>query len=331
MRLLHPRLQFWTELNTVFCYFFKFLIAASSSRPPSIGTEIFKYSESSLLDASVYQESTFFARPWIMGYGWRWWLFFWLSCAFSWNDSSCATSLRRATYERQWTHIWKPWWFWTLWGISELLRFSTTCGVYVEGNAEIAAAADFISRHILILGADSNHDVYIFAAQGLLAWVCLRISCRRKSRHHCSLPHNTALYSYSHNHPWCPPNKAKRARIEELRRQNENEAHLMRCARAEVIMRAKSLTVRARISLRKEENTNLTALELLSPPLSTVAPSNAAVSPAPLASIVEPTTDALSPSPSPSSVQRSILLKRQKKNILKLLSSIIQVRIRPLL
>ena len=38
-----------------------------------------------------------------------------------------------------------------------------TCGVYVEGNAEIAATSDFISRHILILGADSNHDVYIFA------------------------------------------------------------------------------------------------------------------------------------------------------------------------
>ena len=38
-----------------------------------------------------------------------------------------------------------------------------TCGVYVEGNAEIAVAADFISRHILILGADSNHHVYIFA------------------------------------------------------------------------------------------------------------------------------------------------------------------------
>ena len=38
-----------------------------------------------------------------------------------------------------------------------------TCGVYVEGNAEIAVVADFISRHILILGADSNHHVYIFA------------------------------------------------------------------------------------------------------------------------------------------------------------------------
>ncbi len=36
-------------------------------------------------------------------------------------------------------------------------------GMYVEGNAEIAATADFISRHLLILGVDSNHDIYVFA------------------------------------------------------------------------------------------------------------------------------------------------------------------------
>ena len=40
LRLLHPSLQFWTELNTVFCDFLKLLIA---SRPPSIGTENFKH------------------------------------------------------------------------------------------------------------------------------------------------------------------------------------------------------------------------------------------------------------------------------------------------
>ena len=86
--------------------------------------------------------------------------------------------------------------------------------------------------------------------------------------------------------------KAKRARIEEIRRQNENEAHLMECARAEVIMRAKSLAERACISFRKEENTKLTAVEFvepitaalsLSPLVSTIVPSNAVVSPAPLA------------------------------------------------
>ena len=38
-----------------------------------------------------------------------------------------------------------------------------TCGVYVEGNAELAATADYISRHILILGADEHRDVYLFA------------------------------------------------------------------------------------------------------------------------------------------------------------------------
>ena len=38
-----------------------------------------------------------------------------------------------------------------------------TCGFYVQGNAEIAATSDFISRHLLILGADADHDVYVFA------------------------------------------------------------------------------------------------------------------------------------------------------------------------
>ncbi len=36
-----------------------------------------------------------------------------------------------------------------------------TCGVFVEGNAELAATADYISRHILILGADKSRDVYL--------------------------------------------------------------------------------------------------------------------------------------------------------------------------
>ena len=49
-----------------------------------------------------------------------------------------------------------------------------TCGICVEGNAEIVANSDFISRHILILGADINHDLYIYS-QGLLAWEHLRI------------------------------------------------------------------------------------------------------------------------------------------------------------
>ena len=81
---------------------------------------------------------------------------------------------------------------------------------------------------------------------------------------HC---HTTQHYTRTRilDHPWCAPKKAKRARIEELRRQNENEAHLMECARAEVIMRDKSFAERARISLRKEENTKLTVVELVEP------------------------------------------------------------------
>ena len=62
----------------------------------------------------------------------------------------------------------------------------------------------------------------------------------------------------------------------------------MECARAEVIMRAKSLAERACISFRKEENTKLTAVEFVEPitaalSLSPSQLSNAVVSPAPLA------------------------------------------------
>ena len=37
------------------------------------------------------------------------------------------------------------------------------CGTFVEGNVEIAATADYIGRHILIFGADKEHDVLIRA------------------------------------------------------------------------------------------------------------------------------------------------------------------------
>jgi len=47
--------------------------------------------------------------------------------------------------------------------------------------------------------------------------------------------------------PWCAPIGSKRARIEELRRQNESEAKLAECARTAVITRARSLAERARI------------------------------------------------------------------------------------
>ena len=35
-------------------------------------------------------------------------------------------------------------------------------GVYVKGNAESAATADYISRHIPILCVDYDRDVFIF-------------------------------------------------------------------------------------------------------------------------------------------------------------------------
>ena len=47
---------------------------------------------------------------------------------------------------------------------------------FVEGNAEITATADFVTRHLLNLGADADHDVYQFAgAVGLGAPVHLGI------------------------------------------------------------------------------------------------------------------------------------------------------------
>jgi hypothetical protein len=69
-----------------------------------------------------------------------------------------------------------------------------TCGIYVEGNAEIAATADFISRHLLILGDDSSHDVYIFAgAIGLGAPAHLGVDESPVIIAHCRTTH-----TYSH-------------------------------------------------------------------------------------------------------------------------------------
>ncbi len=49
------------------------------------------------------------------------------------------------------------------------------------------------------------------------------------------------------------PKTAKRARIEQLRLQNEIDANVKECARAAVITHSRSLAEQARISLRKEE------------------------------------------------------------------------------
>jgi hypothetical protein len=64
-----------------------------------------------------------------------------------------------------------------------------TCGIYVEGNAEIAAAADFISRHLLIFGADANHDVYIFAGDIGLGLLRTSVSMKVLSSLHTAPSH----------------------------------------------------------------------------------------------------------------------------------------------
>ena len=48
--------------------------------------------------------------------------------------------------------------------------------------------------------------------------------------------------------PWCAPKGTKRARIEELQKQHENELIRMESARAAVIMLARSFAERARKS-----------------------------------------------------------------------------------
>ena len=182
-----------------------------------------------------------------------------------------------------------------------------TCGIYVEGNAEIAATADFISIHLLILGADSNHDVYIFAgAIGLGAPAHLGVDESPIVIAHCRNGQHYTRTRILHRQ-WCAPKKAKRARIEELRRQNENEANLMESARAAVITHARSLAEQARISLRKEEELNLpfVATDEPTPTAPLVAPSTADILSAFSTPILESTIDALSPEPAVPIVQPS--------------------------
>jgi hypothetical protein len=176
-----------------------------------------------------------------------------------------------------------------------------TCGIYVEGNAEIAAAADFISRHLLILGADSDHDVYIFAgAIGLGEPANLGVDESPIIIAHCRTTQHYTRTRIMIQRPWCAPKTAKRARIEELRLQNEIEANVKECARAAVITHARSLAEQARISLRKKEELNLPSVATDEPtPIAPIAaPSIADPLPAFAMPIFESTIDALSPAPS---------------------------------
>jgi hypothetical protein len=174
-----------------------------------------------------------------------------------------------------------------------------TCGIYVEGNAEIAATADFISRHLLILGDDPDHYVYIFAgAIGLGAPVHLGVDeIPIIVAHHRTAQHYTGTRTI--DRPWCAPKGAKRARIDELRQQNESAAHLMESARAAVIMRARSLAESARLSLSKEINAKLPVVfsDVSTCAVQSVVPSTAGLSPE-SAPIVPPSTTGLSSAPS---------------------------------
>ena len=59
----------------------------------------------------------------------------------------------------------------------------------MEGNAEIAAAADLISRYLLIFGADANHDVYIFAGDIGLGLLRTSVSMKVLSSLHTAPSH----------------------------------------------------------------------------------------------------------------------------------------------
>ena len=88
------------------------------------------------------------------------------------------------------------------------------------------------------------HDVYIFAgaiAIGLGAPVHLGFDESPVITAHC---HITQHYTRTRQlyQPWCAPIGAKRARIEELRQQNESEAKLAECARTAVITRSRSFS-----------------------------------------------------------------------------------------
>ena len=69
-----------------------------------------------------------------------------------------------------------------------------TCGIYEEGDDEITATAYFISRHLLTMGDDPDHDVYIFAgAIGLGAPAHLDVDEIPIHAHHGYLHNRSSL------------------------------------------------------------------------------------------------------------------------------------------
>ena len=134
----------------------------------------------------------------------------------------------------------------TFGGYQRYCDMVATPGVYVEGNAEVAATADYIGRHILILGADSARDVYIFAGSiGLGAPIDLGDE-QPILAHWLDLQHYTGTRPHVYE-PWCAPKGAKRARIEAIRASNIAEFAVAASALATVILRARDIAVDARI------------------------------------------------------------------------------------
>ncbi len=112
----------------------------------------------------------------------------------------------------------------------------------------------------MILGDDSNHDVYIFAgAIGLGAPAHLGVDKSPIIIAHCHITQHYTRTRIILEPPWRAPKGSKRARSYDLRRQNENQATLMESARGAVITLARSLAERARISLSEEDKEKLPA------------------------------------------------------------------------
>ena len=202
-----PSLQFWTDLNTVFCYFLKLLLATSSSRPPSIGTENFKqFGRRCWMHPSIKNRlSSLGLESWDMGGGGD--CFF--HCLVPLVGMTVPVPRRCvAQHERQWTHIWRPWWFWTLWGISELLRFgSNMWSIRWRQCWNRCRRRLYFATHPDIRCRFKSSCLYIRRGYWLGGACASR--CRRKSPHHCSLCHTTHLYTCTRilDHPCCAPKK----------------------------------------------------------------------------------------------------------------------------
>ena len=81
-----------------------------------------------------------------------------------------------------------------------------TCEIYVEGNSlKSLPPLTLFFRHLLIFGADANHDVYIFAGTiGLGAPAHLDFDESPVIIAHCPITHYCTCTRQLY-HPWCAP------------------------------------------------------------------------------------------------------------------------------